>query len=114
MLAFGFLGKKSPGSTGISSVMNIGFNWCRAGTARQFADLWVSGTHHRDPKPEMRGHKMAQLVSALAIAIVLVFSGIAAAIAESIPPIPPLPDKYKGIKMVQPDPGVPKEIAAFL
>jgi hypothetical protein len=57
---------------------------------------------------------MVQVVFALAMAVVLVFSGIPAAIAESIPPIPPLPEKYKGIKMIQPDPAVPKEIKDFL
>ena len=57
---------------------------------------------------------MVQVVAALAIAVVLVFSGISAAIAESIPLIPFLPDKYKSIKMIQPDPAVPKEIAGFL
>lgn len=57
---------------------------------------------------------MVQVVSTLVIAVVLLFSGMSAAIAESIPLVPSLPDKYKGIKMVPPDPAVPKEIAEFL
>ena len=34
--------------------------------------------------------------------------------AAELPPIPPLPDKFKDIQIVKPDPSVPKEIAAFL
>jgi hypothetical protein len=36
------------------------------------------------------------------------------AIAAELPAIPPIPEKYKNIHMVKPDPSVPKEIAAFL
>jgi hypothetical protein len=36
------------------------------------------------------------------------------AVAAELPPVPPLPKKFKGIQIAKPDPAVPKEIADFL
>jgi len=80
---------------------STGIYKCRAGTAR-----------HKTPIAQ-RGNEMKKTFYAVAIVVILSLAGVLANAAE-LPPIPPMPEKFKDIQIVKPDPSVPKEIAAFL
>ena len=56
---------------------------------------------------------MKKLISAIAIMAFLSIAFVSLA-GDPVPPIPPLPKRFEGIKIVKPDPTVPKEITDFL
>ena len=56
---------------------------------------------------------MKKPISAVATMAFLLL-GFSFAVAAELPPVPPLPKKFKSIQIAKPDPSVPKEIAAFL
>jgi hypothetical protein len=53
------------------------------------------------------------IASILPIVAILSLAGISLA-ADQLPPIPPIPGKFKNIQIVKPDPSTPKAIADFL
>ncbi|RJR32829.1 MAG: hypothetical protein C4567_17855 [Deltaproteobacteria bacterium] len=56
---------------------------------------------------------MKKILLAVVILAILAVASIFSA-AVDLPPVPPIPDKFKNIQIAKPDPAVPKEIAAFL
>jgi hypothetical protein len=56
---------------------------------------------------------MKKMVAIAIIVATWILNCILANAAE-LPAIPPMPEKFKNIQIVKPDPSVPKEIAAFL
>lgn len=56
---------------------------------------------------------MKKLISAMAIMAFLLIACLSLA-ADPLPPIPPLPKHFEGIKIIKPDPSVPKEITDFI
>ena len=56
---------------------------------------------------------MKKLGFALVIVVSLILNCLFAFGEDALGPIPPIPEKFKNIQIIKPDPSVPKEIADF-
>jgi hypothetical protein len=59
------------------------------------------------------GRALKKIVSAMAIVTILSLACISLA-ADQLPPIPPIPEKFKSMQVVKPDSSISKEVTDFI